>query len=644
MAYVPLLLVAVFFLLVWDSERTDLRVRQMVCLLPVLLCLQYLAWRLFSTVWPDQGDSDWSQSWIWGVWGVEILAFIEVAVFLLIMSRTNTRSAQADQHRMPSPLPEVDIFIPTYNEPLDVLEKTIVAAAAVDYPHKTVWVLDDGKRDWLRQFCEETGVRYLTRADNAHAKAGNMNHALAHAKGQFIAVFDADFVPSANFIRRTLGFFEDPAIGIVQTPQHFYNQDPIQTNLGLMQAYPDEQRLFFDQMAASRDAWQAAFCCGSCSIMRREAVDAIGGIPTQSITEDLLTTLVMLRKGYQTIYLNERLSMGLAAESIEGFFVQRERWCRGAIQSLFLPDGPLGPGLGVMQRILFFPTSWLTQYAVRLMLIAIPLAYLLLGWLPFHFTDSADMVFYQLPVFLSFFLAMRWLVGGHFSPLVSGPVGVFASFRLGPTVLASLIKPFGQPFKVTPKGSDAVQGRQVDLFSLGMILTCMALTLVGLLMNVVPELAVVPHDEFFPIAMFWSMLNVVTLGLAALLCFEGPRLRKEERFWMAEPATVHDGETSIPVELIDASVGGCKLALPETANGLFKKDKTSLTVQGVGRVTIQPVRQHHGQLAATFEYSSQAQRHAMICKLFSGRYSTVAPTSSSTRLLMSSLWEKTFHG
>jgi cellulose synthase (UDP-forming) len=140
------------------------------------------------------------------------------------------------------------------------------------------------------------------------------------------------------------------------------------------------------------------------------------------------------------------------------------------------------------------------------------------------------------------------------------------------------------------------------------------------------------------------MLNVVTLGLAALLCFEGPRLRKEERFLMAEPATLHDGETSVQVELMDASVGGCKLALPASAQALFRKDKTSLTVQGVGRVTIQPVRQHHGHLAATFEYSSQAQRHAMICKLFSGRYSTVAPTSSSTRQLMSSLWEKTFHG
>ena len=644
MDYIPLLLVASFFLLVWDTPRHQSKTRQMVCLIPVLLCVQYLSWRLFSTVWTENDDSAWAQSWIWGVWGFEILAFIEVAVFMLIMSRTNTRSEQADALHMPDPLPEVDIFIPTYNEPFDVLEKTIVAAAAVNYPHKTVWVLDDGRRDWLRTFCQETGVRYLTRPDNLHAKAGNMNHALAHAQGQFIAVFDADFVPSRQFIERTLGFFNDPAVGIVQTPQHFYNKDPVQTNLGLMQIYPDEQRLFFDQMAASRDAWQAAFCCGSCSIMRRQAVDAIGGIPTQSITEDLLTTLVMLRKGYQTIYLNERLSMGLAAESIEGFFVQRERWCRGAIQSLFLPAGPMGPGLSLVQRILFFPTSWLTQYAVRLMLIAIPLAYLLLGWLPFHFTDAADMVFYQLPVFLSFFLAMRWLVGGYFSPLVSGPAGLFASFRLAPTVVASLVKPFGKPFKVTPKGSDAVHGRQVDFFSLGLILLCMVLTLLGLLINVVPELAVVPYDEFFPIAMFWSLLNIVTLGLAALLCFEGPRLRKEERFLMAESAIAHDGESHVTVDIVDASLDGCKLALPQNNHGIFKKGTASLMVQGVGRVMLHPVRQNDGQLAATFEYSCKAQRHAMICKLFSGRYSTVPTTGSSTRQLISHLWEKTFHG
>jgi cellulose synthase (UDP-forming) len=239
---------------------------------------------------------------------------------------------------------------------------------------------------------------------------------------------------------------------------------------------------------------------------------------------------------------------------------------------------------------------------------------------------------------------MRWLVGGHFSPLVSGPAGVFASFRLAPTVLASLIKPFGKPFRVTPKGSDAANGARVEFFSLGMILLCMGLTLLGLLLNVVPELAVVPHDEFFPIAMFWSMLNVVTLGLAALLCFEGPRLRKEERFLMAESAIAHDGETQVAVNIIDASVDGCKLALPSTGHGLFQKGTASLTVAGVGRVKIHPVRQNATHLAATFEYDSKAQRNAMICKLFSGEHTTVAPASSSTRQLMSSLWEKTFHG
>mgnify|MGYP006139494303 FL=1 len=644
MEFIPLLLVIGFFLWVWGADRTTLKFRKMVCLLPVLIGLQYLSWRLTSTVWIENDDSGWAQSWVWWVWCVEVLAFIEVAVFLLIMSRTNTRSDQADRHSMPSPLPDVDIFIPTYNEPLDVLEKTIIGANAVDYARKTVWVLDDGKREWLRAFCEDMGVRYLSRADNLHAKAGNMNHALTHAKGQFVAVFDADFVPSRNFIKRTLGFFSDPAVGIVQTPQHFYNKDPIQINLGLMKIQPDEQRLFFDQMAASRDAWQAAFCCGSCSILRRQALDAIGGIPTQSITEDLLTTLVMLRKGYQTIYLNERLSMGLAAESVEGFFVQRERWCRGAIQSLFLQAGPLGPGLGVMQRILFFPISWLTQYVVRLFLIAIPLAYLLLGWVPFYFTDMADMVFYQLPVFLSFFLAMRWLVGAHYSPLVSGPVSLFASFRLGPTVLASLLKPFGKPFKVTPKGSDAVHAQKVDSFSLSMILVSMGLTLLGLVMNVVPELAVVPIDEFFPVAIFWALLNVVSLGLAALLCFEGPRLRKEERFLLAEPALAHDGQSSFAVDIVDASVDGCKVTLPQTGCDLFIHGKASLTIDGVGRVAIHPVRQSHAHVAATFEYDSKAQRNAMIGKLFSGQYNSMAPVSRSTWQLMSSLWKKAFYG
>jgi hypothetical protein len=175
-------------------------------------------------------------------------------------------------------------------------------------------VLDDKRRDWLKKYCEVKGAVHVTRPDNLHAKAGNLNHGLKVSNGELVAIFDADFVPYRQFLRRTAPFFREPDIGLVQTPQHFFNKDPVQSNLGIERVWPDEQRLFFDEMAASRDAWDVSFCCGSCSILRRQAIDAIGGIPTVSITEDLLTTPAMLNKGYKTRYLNERLSMGLAAE------------------------------------------------------------------------------------------------------------------------------------------------------------------------------------------------------------------------------------------------------------------------------------------------------------------------------------------
>ncbi len=643
--FIPLLLVLGLFALLWDTRRDHPRVRMAVTLVPAVLWVPYLFWRVGSTLQAAGGQGWQAQAWIWAVALIELLALLEVGTFLLIMSRLNTRSAQADAVDGAAVLgqPEVDVFIPTYNEPLDVLEKTILGAQAIDYPNKTVWVLDDGRRDWLQAYCARHGVRYLTRPDNLHAKAGNLNHALQHARGAFVAVFDADFVPSRGFIRRTLGLFVDPSVGIVQTPQHFYNKDPIQTNLGLMQDYPDEQRLFFDQMAASRDAWDASFCCGSCSIMRRQALDAAGGIPTESITEDLLTTLVMLRHGYRTVYLNERLSMGLAAESIEGFFVQRERWCRGAIQSLFLRWGPLGPGLTPMQRLLFFPTSWLTQYFVRLFLLLIPLAYLLLGWMPLQFTNTGDLIRFQLPLLAGLFLATRWLVGSHYIPLVSVPASIFASFRLAPTVLASLIQPFGKPFRVTPKGSMSVGGRQVDTVTLAPILLTLALTLLGLLINVTPELAVVPFTEFFPIAVFWSGLNVLALALAALLCIEGPRLRREERFELKEPALLHWGDKSLPVLLVDASVDGFHLsadpagsARPEASEGL------RLVVQDVGEVPLQILRRWPGRLSGRF-VPSQAQRDALIRKLFSGDYSNHVSRVQSWRKLLQRMWRKAMH-
>jgi cellulose synthase (UDP-forming) len=426
---------------------------------------------------------------------------------------------------------------------------------ALDYPKDKfkVYVLDDKRRHWLKEFCAAKGAVYLSRPDNRHAKAGNMNNALALTCGEFVAVFDADFVPFRQFLRRTVPFFQDPSIGIVQTPQHFFNKDPVQSNLGLERVWPDEQRLFFDEMAASRDAWDVSFCCGSCSIMRRRAIETIGGIPTESITEDLLTTLAMLNKGYKTRYLNERLSMGLAAENLRGYFVQRSRWCRGGIQTLFVRSGPIrGPGLTLFQRIMFLPANWLIQYFVRFAILVVPPVYLWTGLAPLYFTSVFDILSYQLPLLVSYWLLMAWITPARYLPILSNAVATFATFRLLPTVIATLIKPFGVPFRVTPKGSGAEQSA-FDAYTFTCAAILIAATVIGIVINIVPEWSMIATGEFSIVAVYWAAANTVVLVIAALICFEKPH-PSLYGFAIGEPAHARYAGGSSPGRLVSLSL------------------------------------------------------------------------------------------
>lgn len=639
--YVPAALVCAFFLYIWNYEKNNNRARSTICVVGLVTSVIYLVWRYQETIFLYEGLT-FQQFWVFAVYGIELIGFFEIAMFLLIMSQTRDRGRTVKE--LPpetAKMYDVDIFIPTYNEPLEVLEKTIVGAKYIDWPNKRVWVLDDGRRDWLKQFCEEQGVEYLTRPDNLYAKAGNINNALKYARGSFFCIFDADFVPFRNFLKRTIPLFRTPHIGIVQTPQHFYNKDPIQINLHVPDDYPDEQRLFFDEMAASRDAWDMAFCCGSCSILRRSAIDATGGIPTESVTEDLLTTLRMIRKGYITVYLNEKLSQGLAAESIKAFFVQRERWARGAVQTIYLPDGPLGPGLNFWQRIFFFPTSWLIQYPSRLLLILIPIMYLVFGLAPIKYTSFEDLIFYQAPVFTAYFLTMRWLVRGKYLPIVSISASLFATFRLLPAVLSSLIKPFGVPFKVTPKGADSKQ-THAELFTFFCLMACAVVTLYGLSINIVPEWAAISSDGFFPVAVFWSFLNILMLVIAMLMCFEGPRPRTEERFAVNESVKVYIDGHEFSGTMLESSITGCKIKLNDWWDGDVKTVVMKVWLDDVGLLELEPIRANRGAIGAKIKYTGD-QRYQMIGKLFTGKYDNAVKEVTNLRMLLSKLWHRFWH-
>ena len=255
----------------------------------------------------------------------------------------------------------------------------------------------------------------------------------------------------------------------------------------------------------SRDAWDVAFCCGSNSVTRRNALRAIGdALPTESITEDLILSMSLLRKGYITRYLCEHLAFGLAPETVEAFFVQRQRWARGAIQILFLASGPFGRGLTWLQRLLFLPTYWLSVGPRALFIAITPIVFLWAGVSPVFDVTVADIVYYVVPTALALAGGMSAFTSGRHSALVSQIQSTFLGFRIVPTILETFVKPFGHPFKVTPKGTTTVTSN----YARGIYFTATTLiwlTVVGLAINSVPEWRIVRDLEALPVVAFWSI-------------------------------------------------------------------------------------------------------------------------------------------
>lgn len=622
--------------------------RPWIFVLVWLVVAWYLDWRLFATVLPAQGA--WYEiGWIWLCFAIELLAIADQFILYVTFLRTSDRRAEAGRHEAriralpPEQLPSVDVYIPTYNEPIEVLEKTITGALCLDYPNLSVWILDDGRRPWLKIFCEAKGVGYLNRPDNAHAKAGNINHALTRTSAEFVAIFDADFVAQRNFLMRTIGFFSDPAVGIVQTPHAFYNHDPIQANLALRKSLPDEQRFFFDAIMPSRDAWNAAFCCGSNSLTRRAALRAVGdALPTQSITEDLLLSMVLLRKGYVTRYLCERLAFGLAPETIDAFFTQRQRWAQGAIQILYLSNGPLGRNLTIMQRLLFLPTHWLSLGLRSLIAIVAPIVFLWTGISPVFDVTASDVLYYLVPMVLALIGGVRVYAPGQHFPLASQVQSTFVSFKLLPTVAKTLVRPFGHPFRVTPKGGSShtsTYAREI-FWTAGSLI---GLTVFGLIINTIPEWRIVETGHMLPVVAIWSAINVVVLFLVCMMSLQAPRRRGEERFELDEPVwIIGPGGTISSGHTKDLSLSGVRLeAHPDNTPAARAGDSVRIFFTEVGFVSGTVVRQMGQSLTVKFTLPPSVERDLLIRKMFTaGRDTTDVKASawSVTTAMLKSMW------
>ena len=613
-----------------------------------LIIARYVSWRVFTTVLPAHGA--WQEvGWVWFCFAIEILALFDALILYLTFLRTSDRRAEADSHEArlralsPDQFPSVDVYIPTYNESFEVLEKTITGALCLDYPNVRLWVLDDGRRPWLKAFCEAKGIGYLTRPDNVHAKAGNINHALTKTDGEFVAVFDADFVPQRNFLMRTIGFFDDPRIGIVQVPHVFYNHDPMQANLALRKSMPDDQRFFFEGIMPSRDAWNAAFCCGSNSVTRRTALRCIGdALPTTSITEDMLLSLALLRNGYITRYLCERLAYGLAPETLRAFFVQRQRWARGAMQILFQAAGPLGRNLTLMQRLLFLPTHWLSQSLMLLMTVVAPIVFMWTNTRPLVNVTAEAIIYYLLPMVLAVVGGILAYAPRQYFPIAAQVLGVFQSFKILPTVLATIVKPYGHVFKVTPKGAAAQDSSyERSVFWIAAIL--MMLTTGGLLVNATPEWRIVSQAGLVPIVAMWSGLNVVILLLVCMMSLQAPIRRAEERFDVDEPVGIFatDGALSTG-RAKDMSLSGIGIKVDSTrAFRASVGEQVRVFVPEVGFVEGMAVRKSGDFLGVQFNLRPSIERDLLIRKLFTAAVANASVDISvvaATGMLLKSIW------
>ncbi|MCO7636779.1 UDP-forming cellulose synthase catalytic subunit [Pseudomonas sp. S 311-6] len=482
-------------------------------------------------------------------------------------------------HRKPVPLPDdvsqwptVDIFIPTYNEPLAIVRQTVFNAMALDWPRDKIkiYVLDDGRREEFREFCAEAGVTHVTRNNNFHAKAGNINAALEHTTGDYIAIFDCDHIPTRSFLQITMGWFlKDPKLSMIQTPHVFYSPDPFERNLQTFRVTPNEGELFYGLLQDGNDLWNATFFCGSCAVIKRAPLLEVGGIAVETVTEDAHTALKMQRLGYNTAYLGIPQAAGLATESLSGHIGQRIRWARGMAQ-IFRMDCPLlGKGLKLAQRLCYTNAALHFFYGLpRLIFLTAPLAYLLFG---IHvFNASALMITaYAVPHIL-LATVTNSQVQGKFRHSFWNEVyeSVLAWYILRPVLVAFFIDPKLGKFNVTAKGG-VIDKAYFDWTMAKPYLVLLALNLLGVgfgVYHLVTGASFAEHGvtATLTINLFWIVYNTLLLAACVAAASETRQVRESHRVSMRIKSMLKlaSGGT-IACETVDFSQGGLGIRLPD---------------------------------------------------------------------------------
>lgn len=481
----------------------------------------------------------------------------------------------------PTLLPTVDIFIPTYNESDDIVRITATAACQIDYPRDklNIYILDDGasqakrahpesgKAAWerhyrLRDMARELGILYLTRETNQQAKAGNINHALEHCRGDLVLVLDCDHVPTRDILQRTVGhFIVDPKLFLVQTPHFFINPTPVERNLeGRANPY-SEGDMFYKQIHLSLDFWNSSYFCGSAAILRRSCLQQVGGICGTTITEDAETAFRLHSLGYNSTYINRPMVCGLSPESYDDYVIQRSRWAQGMIQLLLLNNPLRTKGLSLPQKIIYLNSSffWLFCFA-RLIYFAAPACYLILDLNVYHASWQQILAF-TVPSVFSIYYVMDFLYADSRNILLSSIYESVQSLFLIPPVISAIMNPWKPAFKVTPKGMTNENNYLSPLaqpFFLVILINIIAIILSAMRWFSEPLMR-----DVIAVTVVWCFYNLY-LSVASLgALWERRQIRRYHRIAASGPVEAYfpHMDKSYGGDVVDVSLTGIGLSL-----------------------------------------------------------------------------------
>ncbi len=498
-------------------------------------------------------------------WDAPVLSFVYLAAEALgfVLGLTQIFSSWTYHHRESPPAPTglaIDVFITTYREPVELVRWTVRAARDIAYPHRTV-LLDDGNRPAMRAMAEALGVEYRARGRNLDAKAGNLNFGLAHSTADFVMVLDADHIPLPHALDAMLGFFADPRIALVQTPQDYYNVDAFQYCNARNGALWHDQSFYYGIAQPCRDGLGGTSSSGTSVVYRRSALDAIGGIPTDTVTEDVHTSLKLHKAGYVCAYLAEPVAYGVAAADVRDYYRTRRRWAHGNLHAFRIENAPFSGALSLAQKLCYLTRGLVySEGWQQLLLYAVPVGSLLFGWAPFRITVLNVLVILLFPI-LTMALLQEFSCG--LNRIWASEI--FAAIRF-PVHLVAVAGLFGRkmPFRTSAKNFRGrfewrlltpqlvVAGLSLGALGVGIVRLSLDFK-VGPLVQAFIDIwtgawsqiaweAPLPQGytvELVAIAGFWALFNALKTGAAVHKAFIDARTSSDDyRFAVRLPATL----------------------------------------------------------------------------------------------------------